>query len=569
MISVAWAKRRRTSALTAVVFTIAIVRAWQLRWVSDDAFISFRYADNLVRGNGLVWNVGERVEGYTNFLWTMILAAGAAMRLDPVVVSEVLGVASFAALLAVIVPLSTVTREGSTSLPLVAWMLALMTDIEVWATGGLETMTFTLLAAASVLVLFRPATSARGQIAGGALLGLLVLMRPEGLLLAAIAIAWFGATRGRAIATAAGAIARVALPVVVLGGAHLIFRRVYYQDWLPNTYYAKSADLPYWDQGLEYLDALFFRDYALLAIILVGVVLALRRARTRGEEPRDVVGPVLASMALLYAIYVTRSGGDFMFMRRLVPAIALGLAACGREIDRLPPRARVAVAVPLLVAASFPFPLFERWADEHHRYFGIADEASFYPANVVALRRSQGELLEKAFRDVPARFVMNGGLCMLAYYSDLPFVMEPNGLTDRGVAHQPLDERRQIGHEKHPSDEYLRARRVNFKITPWPMDRPTSFDQVFLGGGLVVLETMIYDEPTMNALTRTGLAQFRSIETLLPEFEALLHDDDCEAARARLAQMDRYYFDANPTSAPRRQRADRMVTARCSSAPTP
>src|SRR4051812_8768436 len=39
----------------------------------DDAYISFRYARNFAHGDGLVYNLGERVEGYTNFLWTVIL----------------------------------------------------------------------------------------------------------------------------------------------------------------------------------------------------------------------------------------------------------------------------------------------------------------------------------------------------------------------------------------------------------------------------------------------------------------------------------------------------------------
>ena len=50
--------------------------------MQDDAYVSFRYARNLVRGDGLVYNVGEPVEGYTNFLWTALaavpLARGAA-----------------------------------------------------------------------------------------------------------------------------------------------------------------------------------------------------------------------------------------------------------------------------------------------------------------------------------------------------------------------------------------------------------------------------------------------------------------------------------------------------------
>ena len=38
----------------------------------DDVFISLRYAKNAARGFGLVFNPGERVEAFTNLLWTLI-----------------------------------------------------------------------------------------------------------------------------------------------------------------------------------------------------------------------------------------------------------------------------------------------------------------------------------------------------------------------------------------------------------------------------------------------------------------------------------------------------------------
>lgn len=44
-------------------------------FLTDDAFISFRYARNLVEGHGLVYDLGEYVEGYSNFLWVLELAA--------------------------------------------------------------------------------------------------------------------------------------------------------------------------------------------------------------------------------------------------------------------------------------------------------------------------------------------------------------------------------------------------------------------------------------------------------------------------------------------------------------
>jgi hypothetical protein len=61
-----------TLAALGVVFAAHALSYWA---IVDDSFITYRYAENLVAGNGLVFNVGERVEGYTNFLWTLLLAA--------------------------------------------------------------------------------------------------------------------------------------------------------------------------------------------------------------------------------------------------------------------------------------------------------------------------------------------------------------------------------------------------------------------------------------------------------------------------------------------------------------
>jgi arabinofuranosyltransferase len=38
----------------------------------DDAYISYRYARNLFRGEGLVFNPGERTEGYSNFSYVLL-----------------------------------------------------------------------------------------------------------------------------------------------------------------------------------------------------------------------------------------------------------------------------------------------------------------------------------------------------------------------------------------------------------------------------------------------------------------------------------------------------------------
>jgi arabinofuranosyltransferase len=65
-------KKRFIVILILTVVTLVCL-AWHNRFIWDDPFILFRYADNLELGKGLVWNEGERVEGYTNFLWTLLM----------------------------------------------------------------------------------------------------------------------------------------------------------------------------------------------------------------------------------------------------------------------------------------------------------------------------------------------------------------------------------------------------------------------------------------------------------------------------------------------------------------
>src|SRR5262245_37848737 len=85
----------------ALVF--AAWRALALRWTTDDAFISFRYAQNWLDGLGLVFNAGERVEGYTNFLWTVWSALGLALGFDAAAWANAWGLACYLASVALLV----------------------------------------------------------------------------------------------------------------------------------------------------------------------------------------------------------------------------------------------------------------------------------------------------------------------------------------------------------------------------------------------------------------------------------------------------------------------------------
>src|SRR5438876_370707 len=76
-------------------------------------------------GNGLVFNAGERVEGYSNFLWTLLVAAGMRLSLDPVPLTQAAGLACYAALLALTAAIARrVHARGALALPVATLALA-------------------------------------------------------------------------------------------------------------------------------------------------------------------------------------------------------------------------------------------------------------------------------------------------------------------------------------------------------------------------------------------------------------------------------------------------------------
>ncbi len=513
------------TGLTALLLVVAIARAWWLRWTCDDAFVSFRYALNLVEGNGLVWNVGERVEGYTNLLWTLLMVPAIGLGLDPIAWSHVLGIVS---LVAVAWGMWRLTPEGAR--PVGLWMFLLMGDVLVWATGGLETMTVAAFATVMAALLF-----SGGSLSGAAVCGVaLVLTRPDGaLLVAGIAGGWAlitHTTSGDRIVAAV----KTGGPALVAMLAVTVFRVAYYGEWLPNTYYAKSADVPWWDQGSRYVSLFFVRDWGIAVVATVALAAWLRGFRSRPAL-------VLLVTAVVYVAYVARSGGDFMFARRLIPAVPLLLAAL--TVPMIP-----ALAVIVALTSLAPLPTFDWWGDEQGLIDGIIQEDAFYTDEYVAEKRRQGEALGAALEGLETTLLLEGGLCMLAYYSELPSLIEGVGLTDYTIARAPLTSRGRPGHEKAPSPHYLDERAVSLIVLhATPPRTPT---QVRIGDDLV-LHVRRYDPGLMEALAARDGVEIVPIGAVIEIVARRMEADPCPGARRGLAFLDDYYFRAHPDDARR------------------
>jgi hypothetical protein len=181
----------RRSMVTLVLLAVAVATfVYHARiywsWTEDDAFISLRYAQNLSRGQGLVFNPGERVEGYSNFSWVLLAAAAMRAGLDPVTMLKVIGLASgvVALLLSFQLARRTVPSTGMTPL-VIAFYLAISPVLVQHSVAGLETSFFAMLLVASVLVASAPVTGLR-RVGLVVLLLLLSVTRPEGPLMAVV-----------------------------------------------------------------------------------------------------------------------------------------------------------------------------------------------------------------------------------------------------------------------------------------------------------------------------------------------------------------------------------------------
>src|SRR5690606_4608557 len=262
-----------------------------------------------------VFNAGERVEGYTNFAWTMLTAAAMALGCEPETFTRWAGFACFALTLILLLAASRRVSGNAPWLPVAALGLALNQHAQIFASCGLETAMFTLLATAMLLL---SAWARRGAafVLLGAIGTLAAMTRPDGLLLCAIAggHALLRAARGR---LSWRTVLLLALPGLLVYVPYFAWKWSYYGHPLPNTFYAKTAHDPWIGQGLFYL-GLFFGCYWALAFAGLAVVLAPLALRS-GRGGNDALPGLTLAFVAGYLAFVAWVGGDFMFGRFVMP----------------------------------------------------------------------------------------------------------------------------------------------------------------------------------------------------------------------------------------------------------
>ena len=415
------------------IAVLALHAGHHLPFLADDALISLRYSQRLLAGDGLTWTDGPRVEGYSNPTWVLATALLGWLGIDLIAAARILGFVGFATAISAVAWWFRPARRGDALAATASSLaLALTGSFAVWSVGGLEQpLLVGLLALATVRLLGlldqpRPATGS--VLVTGTLYGLVALSRPDGVLfVGAAAVSVVLVRRFRSDGWRL-ALLLVAVPVALLL-AQLAFRLAYYDDWLPNTAYAKlAATSTRIRSGARYT--------ATGLVPLVGLwlpALAAAVALRRTPAVRRRILALVLSLAV-WTAYVVVVGGDTFPGRRHLAVTALLLAFLAGEWWRWMqhhPQGRVRRAAwPLALASLVVLGLGQLVLDNDIRR--AERERWEWDCKVIA------DSLREGFEDEQPLFAVTAAGC-LPYFSELP-ALDLLGLTDRYLAHhRPAD----------------------------------------------------------------------------------------------------------------------------------
>lgn len=429
---------------------------------TDDAYITYRHAENFARGHGLVFNPGTPVEGTSNFLFALLLGVLCVLKISPVWGSSLINHASLFAIAYLLLKDLSSRLQTAGRTPVLAHIslgfLVLSPSMFFFVWVGLETPFYTALLFVACLrvldgaararktapsdnkpVLSRLDTwssreSRRPLIISGLFLGLAAATRMEAVIaLPAFAVLLVSECGPR----------RSLIPLVLVCFSFLlVFVPVFVYRWsfygypFPNTYYAKvdGGTLGLLLRGIKYF-VLFANMYAIYFVVLLLVV--LRAFMSGPDRSRALFIIALCGMQILYVIYV---GGDFFpYMRFFVPVfpiVALGFGDIVSFGARGYPQASLSkrshlyrMAQVSLIAGFIVVSGIHALLQPNHFILAASQQFS------VKKRSAVGRMLQ---RNVPDDLsILVGAAGAIPYYSKLKSY-DAFGLTDPVLAHKSM-----------------------------------------------------------------------------------------------------------------------------------
>lgn len=443
------------------IAAVLVAHSLYFNFVCDDAYISFVYARNFAEHGQLVFNLdADPVEGYTNFLWTLLLAVVMKLGIAPEISARILGTAFGIGTLVVTFRLTDrLVGRATPWSALPAGFLALSSGYAAWCSGGLETQMFTFFC---VLGIHQYVAGALPR--SGLAFAFAALTRPEGILVFGVAVLHRFATNLAA--------ERRLLPrrdewlwgaaFLAVYAPYFALRWWYYGYPLPNTAYVKT--------GFEVSDAYaakmakqgryYVWQWASQSKAIWAAPLALLGV---WRHPR--FGSLVLALTGVYLYYAYSVGGDFMGLHRFVMPLfvttallaALGLVQLREWLPRLPAAGAVALAV---VVAGF----FGTSQSRLSRASQVAkDDSGIDRPGYLKQYADDRALVGKALRPLirPHELSFVGGVGVQPYYGRMR-AFDVFGLVSERVAHEVPPTRPRAGHQKWAPKELVLAHRPTY-----------------------------------------------------------------------------------------------------------
>lgn len=457
--------RSKNYYLLLLIFLLALL-AVKNAFIQDDAFISFRYAYNLVQYNNFSWNASDvvKLEGYTNFLWTIIIAACIKMNLDPVVCSMAIGIIFGIGTLVVTYKIANLILGDFRYALLTVLLLGTNYSFSAYMTGGLETqlqtLLITLIAYFSFKAMQRSDWAFKELILISVFSGLAILTRLDtpliiGIFVLALLSYRYKAAPEKKILRPIYDIVLLAIPVLMIVLPWLFWKYNYYSDILPNSFYLKGKvfSTEVIKNGILYLFT-FFASYYLLIFL---VILAFQLKRV--IQNKFIVTILIVVIA--WSAYIIKVGGDFMEFRFLVPVLPVFMTVVAWSIQQFESRAAkyICVLVALLGSLSHQVLFFDfHGTDSIRKLHQIIYEKE---TNWKGVGIKFGELFSEERDKIVIATTAAGAI---PFYSDLTTI-DMFGVNDKWIAlHGDGTRHFKPGHHRWARMDYYLKTNVNIVI---------------------------------------------------------------------------------------------------------
>jgi hypothetical protein len=409
-------------------------------WILDDAFISFRYAENFASGHGIVYNIGERVEGYTSFLWVVLLALGKTIGFDLIAFSKFLGIGFGVGSLVLLVNAHRFIKNLDSQISSIATLfLGTCGIFTPWATSGMEITLFVFLTLLSILLYISNRQTVRNK-SRWFLLGIVcatsALTRPEGVLFFGV---MFIDQLVLNIKLKSKTVIYLTVSFLAIYLPYFIWRYWYYGYMLPNTFYGKVGSSIYQvERGGKYL-LQFAIPAAFLLIPMVISIFSL------GWFKKSRSLYLLPLLVLIYTLYVVLVGGDCMpAFRFFTPILAILCLLSAMSITLLIRNKKFLLAMIILVTLYNLIQM--RFNPEIYGHIK-EDKVAYYGKEVGLWLKANAS---------PDAIIATNTAGSIPYFSKLKTI-DMLGMNDVHIAHRQIPSlgKGWAGHEKGDGDYVL------------------------------------------------------------------------------------------------------------------